>query len=104
MKCLTMQLRLFLSTEKTVLSSETGSAVLGFAVGAPFVLFVFMGFIELSNSSLSSTFAQVQEKLSLQENSLEVEDLGQRFIRNQLDEVQMFTYKGSDWNLWRVKE
>lgn len=87
------------------LNSEAGSAVIGFAVGAPFVLFVFLAFIELTDFSMNTLLMQVKQNLDLMvAASTKLVDSSSSFMETQLDEVQMFTHKGSNWNLWRIRE
>lgn len=84
--------------------SQNGSAVLGFALGAPFVLFVFIGFLELSNVSITSTIQQTRQHFFLKNESVSEGQENRPLSNLELIDVDVFTTKGSNWNLWRTKE
>ncbi len=90
---------------KRKLKSEKGSAVVGFAVGAPFVLFVFIGFIDVTHMAWKTTVSQFREKGRLQEFALSTElQTPPGLYVQQIDEIGITHSKGSNWNLWRIKE
>ena len=84
---------------------ENGSAVVGFAIGAPFVLLTFFGFLELSHISwksiTASTGAKVRLQAMAQENTSIVPN---QFSSAELNEITLIKPKGAEWNLWRIKE
>jgi Flp pilus assembly protein TadG len=86
-------------------TGESGSAVVGFAIGAPFVLLTFVGFLELSHISWKSITASTGAKFRLlamaQENTAIVPN---QFSYAELNEITLIKPKGAEWNLWRIKE
>jgi hypothetical protein len=87
------------------LLSEKGSAVIGFALGAPLVLLVFVGFTDLTHKSVVALIAQTSAKLELQKFSVDPSQTSRGDISIlQLEGVEISHFKGSFWNLWRVKE
>ena len=104
MMCWTTQSQV-LHSIKHRLQSENGSAVVGFAIGAPFVLIVFIGFLEVAHVSWNSVMASTSEKVRLANASSQMElnaDPG-LYLQN-FDDVDLIHGRGSNWNLWRIKE
>jgi hypothetical protein len=85
--------------------SEAGSAVVGFAIGAPLVLGLFVGFIELTHTSWKMIIAQTTQKIRLQQFAQDPFQSTRNDLWSlKLNEVEVVSPKGSQWNLWRVKE
>jgi hypothetical protein len=87
------------------LSNENGSAVVGFAIGAPLVLGIFIGFVEVTQVSWKLIISQTNQKLQLQDFAQDPSQSTRSDLWSlKLAEVEVVRPKGSQWNLWRVKE
>ncbi len=86
-------------------SDECGSAIVGFVAGAPFVLVLFVGFLEVTQVSWKTIIYSTQEKIRLLEVAQgDVELSNQTFMQLNLDEISLIKIKGTHWNLWRIQE
>ncbi len=104
MKCSTMPLQMLRSTRRR-LRNEKGSAVVGFAIGAPLVLGIFIGFVEVTQVSWKHIVSQTNQKLQLQDFAQDPSQAARSDLWSlKLTEVEVVRPKGSQWNLWRVKE
>lgn len=90
---------------KRLLSSESGSAIVGFVAGAPFVLLLFVGFLEVTHMAWKSVIISTQEKVRLLDIAQsETEFSAGAFLKIVINDVSLIKTKGSEWNLWRIQE
>lgn len=101
----TMPLKTLRSISSELIRNQSGSAVVGFVLGAPFVLLIFIGFLDVNHLAMKSLIAQSQEKVRLKEFAENPDSLLPRdiYIR-QFNEIGILHEKGSPWNIWRIKE
>ena len=74
-------------------------------MGAPFVLLIFIGFLEVSKASWRSITVSTDEKIRLQKFAqTPASIIPQEFSEFELDQISLLKPKGTGWNLWRIKE
>jgi hypothetical protein len=101
----TMPLQTLRSISKKLFRNESGSAVVGFALGAPFVLLIFIGFLDVTHLALKSLISQSQVKVRLQDFAQSSDSpLPRNMTMQHFDEVVLVHEKSSPWNIWRIKE
>jgi hypothetical protein len=101
----TMLLQTLRSISKKLVRNQSGSAVVGFALGAPFVLLIFVGFLDVTHLALKSLIAQSQAKVRLQDFAQNSDSqLPRNMNMHHFNEVALVHEKGSPWNIWRIKE
>ena len=100
-----MPLQTLRSTSKKLFRNESGSAVVGFALGALFVLLIFIGFLDVTDLALKSLISQSQVKVRLQDFAQSSNSpLPRSMTAQHFNEVVLVHEKGSPWNIWRIRE
>ena len=95
---------MLLSTSLKKVKCADGSAVVGFAIGAPFVLLSFFGFLNISKMAWTGVVAEVKMFNIAQAFSFDTSISDGTFGKIFLDGLDVFVPRGSTWGLSRVIE
>ena len=95
---------MLLSTSFNKVKSANGSAVVGFAIGAPFVLLSFFGFLNISKMAWIGVVAEVKMFNIAQAFSFNSGISDGTFGKIYLEGLDVYVPRGSSWGLSRVIE
>ncbi|MEN9692471.1 MAG: hypothetical protein RLZZ330_115 [Actinomycetota bacterium] len=84
--------------------NETGSAVVGFAIGAPFVLIAFIGFLNLASMAWKGVGAEVRISNLVQQLSFDNQLTSGSVTQMNADDLQVYFSRGSEWGISKVIE
>lgn len=83
---------------------ESGSAVIGFAIGAPFVLIAFIGFLNLTSLAWKGVGAEVKITNLIQQMIFNNRPAEGHVDKLHGDELVVYFSRGSEWGISRVVE
>lgn len=95
---------MWLSTKFTRLRSEEASAVVGFAVGAPFVLFAFLGFLNFTSIAWKGVNAEVRMSNLVRTLSLDSSLHSSAVEQIYLDDLNVYVARENTWKITKVVE